>query len=268
MTAHLEVVPVQRLREEFGLAGASAILLTGSRVAGGDYPGSDVDFLAIFDDPAAVPAAIGHPGAVSMANSMGENWLGRVGGEEVNVAAVSAVTVRRLAGLLAAPIGPLRTPALQQFEIVLLQRLRVGVPVLGEEYLAGLVDQRVLARLPVATFVLYFTSAAGHVQTARRLLDAGDPFAFEMLMMAAVGAIGLSTLCLCDRSAASFKKVATELAALEQRHPGLPVRRADLVAIGSGSSPPLRLALAEAALARLRGAVPDGAPWAEARDAL
>jgi hypothetical protein len=221
-----------------------------------------------------VPAVIDHPGAISMANSMGENWLGRVGGHEVNVAAVSAATVRRLAGLLAAPISPVRTPALQPFEVVLLHRLRVGEPVVGAGYLADLVDPVVLARLPVATFVLYFTSAVGHVRLARRLLDGGDGFGFEMLMMATAGAIGLAALCLSDRGAASFKKVATDLAALERRYPEHPVRRSDLAAIGAGPSPALRLAIADAALERLRGAVrarrrtAAGGPWAEASDGI
>jgi hypothetical protein len=268
VTGHLDIIPAERLRAEFGLADARAILLVGSRAGALDYPGSDVDFLGVFDSADDIPATIGHPAAVSMATSVGPNWLGRIDGEEINVALVAAGTVRRIGALLARPISPTNLPVLQQYEIGLLQRLRTAVPLTGGDYVAGLVAPAALDRLPAAVFVLYHVSAAGHLESARRLLDAGDPATAGMVTMAVTAALGLAALSVYDHPAGSVKKVATDLAALQRRHPDPPVRLSDLADIGVGPPDRSRLALAGAALERLRraaGALATGSTyWAEA----
>jgi hypothetical protein len=265
-------ITVARLEREFGLCGASAVVLAGSRLESLDYPGSDIDVLAVFDRPEQVPATVPHVGVVSMANSMGENWIGRLDGEEVNITVVGAPAVRRLVRLLAVPLSAHRIPALQPLEVVTLHRIRAGVPLRGGPYLAQLVDEQVWARLPVAACVLYHCSAAGHIRLAGRLLATGDTFGFDAMMVAAAVALGIATVCAYGEVGTSIKRIATRLSTVEDRDGRGTLRTGDFRAIVSGTDAGARLAAAGAALERLRRYVEarasGGGPWAEGLVAL
>ncbi|MFC6084160.1 hypothetical protein [Sphaerisporangium aureirubrum] len=250
---HFDVIPLAELRAQFGLAGARAVLLVGSRTED-DYPGSDTDFLGLFDRDADVPRAIGHAGAVSMTNTFGESWIGWAGEEEVNVVTVSAEAVRRTAAPLAAPLSATRAPALQPLEVVLLHRIHTGTPVDGHDYVAELRAGLRLDRLPTAVFALYHISAAGHLKRARMLAGAGDRLGFLSLMNAVTSGVGIATLSMYGRVAGSVKKIAPGLAVLERAHLDIPVRSSDLALMMSSADDVLRLEIAGAALDRLAAA--------------
>jgi hypothetical protein len=267
--AHRLLAAVER---EFALTGAHAVLLAGSRLEQLDYPGADIDFVALYDDPAGIPVEIPHPGAVRMASTMGPSWIGHLDGQEVNVTVLSSPAVRRAAALLGRPLSPVCVPMLQPIEVVTLHRLGHGAPLTGAEYVAGLRDGLHLARLPVAAYAVYHCSAAGHVRTAGALLDRGDLFGFEVMLLAAGVALGIATLCAYGRVGATMKKVATALATLAAEHPDAPLRPADLTALAAGADPRARLALAAAALERsarlAQSRAREDTLWAEARAAI
>lgn len=256
------------LLEAFALHGARAILLVGSRVTGSDQPGSDVDFLAIFEDPTEIPAGVPLAGVVSMPHALGENWIGDLDGQEANVEAVPAATIERVAALARRPLDEGSAPILQPLEIRLLDRLRRYVPLRGGDYVRALGVDAALERLPMVAVVMRYCGVVSNLPTMRQLADQGDSVGLRLLLSIMAAALGHAAMSLHGNPETAWRKVVPGLRALERDGVTSPVTAGDLEAMLASADDRAALEALTGALARLRGAVEQRAreqpPWTEA----
>lgn len=258
----------EALLDAFALRGARAVLLVGSRVTGSEQPGSDVDFLALFEDAAGMAPAVPLPGAVSMPHSLGENWIGDLEGQEANVEAVTAATVHRVAVLVRRPLDEGSAPILQPLEIRLLDRLRRHVPVRGGDYVRALGVGAALDRLPMMVVVMRYCGVVSNLPAMRLRLEQRDRVGLGLLVPLMAGALGQAAMGLHGRLDTAWRKVVPGLRALEREGASLPVTAGDLETMLAPADGRAGLEAIGAALGRLRAAVEERARgealWAEA----
>jgi hypothetical protein len=262
------------LRATFALHAAQAMLLVGSRADGLDYPGSDVDFLAVYGSDAEFPAEVACPHAVRSDSSLGRNWIGTLHGEEVNVECVSLRTLLRVSAIALSPLTARRTAVLQPLEIRLLGRLSTGLPVGGSVTGAQLVGPEPLHRLPAVAFTMHYLGVTSHLELARGSAMAADSLGGDLVLLVAASGLGLAALAVRDVVVYAPKKIGLALRRLECEGRDAPVREADLRALlSAGYDPATRLRVADEALRRVCAAVvargdADGGAWAEAAGAI
>lgn len=251
MAARLTVPPVG-----FGLETASTVLLVGSRVDGTDYPGSDIDYLAVL--PAGAPwPPVARPAARRMVWSLGESWTAEQDGEEVNVERIGEDRLRELASLLAEPITPHRFVTLQPYELRLLDRLRTARPVNGPEAYARLRESLPLERLPIVAFVgSYHAAGSGldHVAATLRKPNhlPASPMADQLSLLPAAYALAATAATLIGRVIPTVKKLPPVLRELAQAEPALRQMEVGITAVATAGSAEAGLRLGRDCLARIR----------------
>jgi hypothetical protein len=262
--AHLAALASPGFIADFGLARARLLLAVGSHVAGTADASSDIDFLAVFDQAADIPADVALAGVVAMHSPAGPNWIGSLpDGREVNVEMVSTERLGEFGALLAPSISSTWAPILQALDIRLLDRIRTGVPVSStdpaadSEYLDQLRARLRVDRLPLLVLVMNYCGAASYLARAEK--NAGDPFTVRFGLDAVAGGMTVATLCLFDIVTYGMKKGPRLLREAEREHPDLPFRIADLEQLWLGGEPRTQLAAAGLALGRLRAYVRDRA---------
>lgn len=258
------------LRANFALHAARAVLLVGSRADGLDYPGSDIDFLAVYEGDADVPEEVACPGAVCSDSSLGRNWIGTLHGEEVNVECVSRLTLRRVSAIALAPLTARRTAVLQPLEIRLLGRLSTGLPLGGSATGVQLVGVQPLHRLPAVVLTMNYLGVASHLELASADAMGTDSLGADLVLLVAASGLGLAALAVRDVVVYAPKKIGLALRRLEREGRDAPVGEADLRALLSADQDRVaRLRMANEALRRVGAAVVarsavEGGVWGEA----
>lgn len=253
----------------FGLADAASVALVGSRVDGTDYPGSDVDYLAIFADDGKLPA-VDRPGAQRMVSTLGESWTVDTGGTEINVERVRLAAVRQIGGLLDEPPGPGRFVSFQPYELRLLDRLRSAQVLTGAAAYAALRDSLPLERLAACAFVASYHAAQSHLALVTAALAGTDPTDHALMgtrvgLVSAAYAIAAAAASLHDQVIPMVKKMPRILRNLAGKDPAFLAIEADVTAVVTAGSPADAVRAGQECLATVRRLASQraaaGEPW-------